>query len=69
MQETQMGSLIWEDPACRGAARPLCTTAIEPVLWSPGAASTEAQDPTLHKRGAPAMRSPSSNKDPAKVNK
>ena len=56
-----MGSLIREDPACRGAAR-LCTTAIEPVLWSPGAASTEAQDPTLHKRGAPAMRSPSSTK-------
>ena len=42
MQETQVQSLIQED---MHAAEQLSRSTAEPVLWSPGAAITEAQAP------------------------
>ena len=41
-------SLVWEDPTCLGAA-------IEPVLWSLGATTTEAMSPRAH---APQQEAP-----------
>jgi len=43
-QERQVQSLVQEDPTCCKAS--LCATTTEPVLQSPGAASTEV---TCHK--------------------
>ena len=43
-QETWVRSLIWEDPACRGAAKPVCQTA----------------GPTRHGHRACALQSPNS---------
>ena len=44
MQGTRVRSLVREDPTCHGATKP-CATAIEPVLWSPRATTTEAHVP------------------------
>ena len=41
MQGTPVQSLVRQDPTCHGAA-------IEPVLSSPGTATTEACAPTAH---------------------
>ena len=43
-QETLVRPLVLGDPTCRGALRP-CTTAAEPVLWSPQAATQGACTP------------------------
>lgn len=34
VQETQDRFLIWGNLTCRGATKPVCATAIEPVLWA-----------------------------------
>ena len=47
MQETQGGSLGREDPTNRRELSP-CDTKIEPVLWRPRAATTEALEPLFH---------------------
>ena len=44
MQETLVQPLVPGDPTCRGALRP-CSTATEPVLWSPQVAAQEACTP------------------------
>ena len=44
MQETWVPSLVQEDLTCLGTTT-LCTTTIEPVLSSPGAATAEATGP------------------------
>ena len=53
VQGTRVRPLVWEDPTCRGAAKPMhhnywgCT--LEPVshnYWSPCATTTEARAPT-----------------------
>ena len=59
MQETQVRSLIWEDPNAVEQLS-LCTTAAGPVLWGLGATATEparcsswdqsALEPVLHAR-------------------
>ena len=52
MQETQFQSLIWEDSTCCEELSSR-TTAAEPVLLSPGAATMEvmrALEPMLHNR-------------------
>jgi len=62
MQETWINSLIWEDCTCCRATKPLLPT-IEPGLWRPGAATTEALEPKSlrsTRREATAMRSPHS---------
>ena len=53
MQEIKVQSLVWEDPTCLGATRPVClnywTTALEPACpnyWSP-----RTLEPMLYKRG------------------
>ena len=43
-QETLVRPLVLGDPTCRGALRP-CTTAAEPVLWSPQEATQGACTP------------------------
>ena len=45
MQETPVRSLIQEDPTGQGATKPLWVTAIEPVLSSLGATTSEAHTP------------------------
>ena len=41
MQRTQVRSLDWEDPTHSGATKPMCHTAIEPVLQDPQATANE----------------------------
>ena len=57
MQGTQVQSLVLEDSICHGANKPL-PQPLEPVLWSPQAATTEPKCPetVFHKREA--IRSP-----------
>ena len=43
IQETQFRSLIWEDPTCHGATKPMQHRTICPVLLSLGATTAEAQ--------------------------
>ena len=71
MQGTQVRSLVWEDPTCRGATKPsvpqllsLCSRACEPQLLSPRAATTEARAPRAR---APSKRS-HRNEKPAHCN-
>ena len=49
MQETQIRSLVQEDPTCRGANEPLrhdyYACPLEPQLMSPRAATAEAHAP------------------------
>ena len=59
VQETQVWFLVWEDPTCHGATKPVCHNywacalkygnynfgAHVPQLWSPCAATTEAHMP------------------------
>ena len=51
MQETRVRTLVWEDPTCLGATKPvpqllsLRSRAREPQLLSPRAATTEARMP------------------------
>ena len=44
MQETCVGSLVWEDPTCCGATKPVppCPTVTEPLLSSLCSATREA---------------------------
>lgn len=44
MQEARACSLLWGGPTCLRAASPRAT-AVEPVLWDPGAAASEAWRP------------------------
>ena len=50
MQETRVRALVWEDPTCRGATKPMrhnyWACALEPTshnYWSPRATTTEAR--------------------------
>ena len=52
MQGTRVRALVWEDPTCRGATKPVrqnyWACALEPVshnYWSPHATTTEAHVP------------------------
>ena len=52
MQGTRVRALVWEDPACHGATKPMrhnyWACALEPVshnYWSPWATTTEAHAP------------------------
>ena len=47
MQETQVQSLIWEDPRAAEQLSPWATT-VEPVLQSLGAATAEPTQPRAH---------------------
>ena len=66
MQGTWGRALLWEDPTCRGAAKPspqllsLRSRAREPQLPSPRATTTEARAPGARapQREATSMRSP-----------
>ena len=69
MQGTWVQALVQEDPACRGATKPVCrqllslrSRAQEPQLLSPSARTTEAHVSRAHalQREATAMRSPCS---------
>ena len=50
MQGTQVRALVWEDPTCRGATKPVRHNyrACEPQLLSPHATTTEACAPRAH---------------------
>ena len=62
VQGTQVGALVWEDPTCHGATKPVCHNywacalepashdywAREPQLLSPCATTTEAHAPRAH---------------------
>ena len=55
MQGTQVWALVWEDPTCRGATKPMLhnywACALEPVslqLLSPRATATEVCVPRAH---------------------
>ena len=50
MQGTQVRSLVWEDPTCRGATKPASHNywACVPQLLSPHATTTEAHTPRAH---------------------
>ena len=57
MQETQTPSLVWEDPTCHMAAKPVGHNYWACALGSPQAATAEALtlEPVLHnKRNHPA---------------
>ena len=58
MQGTQVRALVWEDPTCRGATKPVRHNywAREPQLLSPRATTTEAC--------APRARAPQQEKPP-----
>ena len=58
MQGTRVRSLVWEDPTCRGATKPVRHNywACEPQLLGPHAATTEAR--------APRARTPQQEKPP-----
>ena len=63
VQGTRVRSLVWEDPTCRGATRPMShnywACALEPTshnYWSPRAHGPRAH--ALQQREATAMRSP-----------
>ena len=47
MQGTRVRALVWEDPTCRGATKPVRHNyrACEPQLLSPRATTTEARAP------------------------
>ena len=47
MQGTRVRALVWEDPTCRGATKPVRHSygARVPQLWSPCATTTEARVP------------------------
>ena len=56
MQGTRVWALVWEDPTCHGATKPVCLNywvcALEPAshnYWSPRATTTEAREPQLLK--------------------
>ena len=62
MQGTRVLALVWEDPTCRGAAKPMYCNywacALEPVshnYWSLRATTTEAHAPTAR---APQQKKP-----------
>ena len=55
MQGTKVRVLVWEDPTCRGATKPVChkllslrSRARELQLLSPRATATEAHVPRAH---------------------
>ena len=63
MQGTWVQALVWEDPTCRGAAKPMhhnywahvpkllkpvCPRALVPQLLSPRTTTTEAHEPRAH---------------------
>ena len=56
MQGTQVRALVWEDPMCRGATKPVhhnyWACALEPVLYSQRATTTEpvCLEPVLHNK-------------------
>ena len=52
MQETWVRALVWDDPTCRGATKPMSHNywAHVPQLLSPRATTTEARTPRAHAR-------------------
>ena len=50
MQGTRVWALVWEDPTCRGATKPVRHNywAHVPQLLSPRATTTEAHKPRAH---------------------
>ena len=47
VQETWVQSLVWEDPTCCRATKPVSTT-FEPVLQGPWVTTTESSHPRAH---------------------
>ena len=75
MQETRVQPLVWEDPTCFGATKPIATPteASAPTACAPQREATARRGRSTATESGPCSwqleKSPDSNEDPAEINK